>query len=375
MIYQTPKRTFEHTGYVNPEKSYHVELDRVMNWNNQDMKTMVDVGRYFFIFSPSQSGKTTFFKMFAQNLETDLNYIFILISFENCKNYDLEQFYKHIEHILYNQLIQRLKDIQCDSLDIVQSFLNDHTLNDSYAFYMLFSHLNQLIRHKKIVIFIDEFDGIPLHEISNFLTTLRKLYQEYKDKKEKALYSIGLVGVRNITQLTVGGVSPFNIADHLELPPFSIKNIRDLYRQYTQETNQAFTDDAVQTIYEETQGQPWLVNRIGSIAITKVKPETTQAITDSDIGQAIDILLEENNMHFDNLYQKLLLYQGTFKKIMTEEVPHLPDDPSQSFLRQYGLIKNVNKRAVISNPIYQKRFQSFDTNQFVTANHYLTHPR
>jgi len=53
---------------------------------------------------------------------------------------------------------------------------------------------------------------------------------------------VGLVGIRNITKLIVGGVSPFNIADQVKLPPFSLKNVRDLYAQNSEETNQPFTE-------------------------------------------------------------------------------------------------------------------------------------
>ncbi|MBF0452312.1 MAG: hypothetical protein HQK75_16540, partial [Candidatus Magnetomorum sp.] len=74
MKYNYPKRTFEDTGYVNPEKSYHVNLENVVNRHNQDMKTMVDQGRYFSIFAPRQSGKTTFFKAFSKALETNPHY-------------------------------------------------------------------------------------------------------------------------------------------------------------------------------------------------------------------------------------------------------------------------------------------------------------
>ena len=66
------------------------------------------------------------------------------------------------------------------------------------------------------------------------------------------------------TKLIVGGSSPFNIADQVSLTPFSLKNVKDLYTQYTQETNQPFTWGAVNKVYEETAGQPWfwLVNRL-----------------------------------------------------------------------------------------------------------------
>ncbi|KPA09710.1 ATPase AAA, partial [Candidatus Magnetomorum sp. HK-1] len=343
-------------------KSYHVNLENVVNRHNQDMKTMVDNSRYFSVFAPRQSGKTTFFKKFAKDLEKNSDYIFILMSFENCEDHNLIIFYHHIQELIYEQLINRLAAIQCHQLNTVQDFLSTHKLIDSYSFYRLFRELNKIITQKKIVIFIDEFDGIPLHEIRNFLMTIRKLYQEYKDKKDKALYSVGLVGIRNITKLTVGGVSPFNIADHIELPSFSLNNIRDLYQQYTKETNQPFTEEVVQKVFEQTQGQPWIVNRLGSILTQRIKTQTIDTITLTDVHAAIEMLIDEENIHFNNLSEKVLLYHNTFKKILTETVIHNPEDQSQSFLRQYGLIKNVNKKAVVANPIYKKRFQNKTSN-------------
>ena len=59
------------------------------------------------------------------------------------------------------------------------------------------------------------------------------------------------MGARNITKLIVGGVSPFDIADQVGLSPFSLKNVRALYAQYSEETNKPFTDEAVNTVYSE----------------------------------------------------------------------------------------------------------------------------
>jgi len=358
MKYQPPKRRFEKSGFVNPETAYYVPLENVTNTDNEDMKTMVDHGRYFSIFAPRQSGKTTFFRRFAKELEANTNYIFILMSFENCKDYGLQKFYHYIQDAIYEQLIKRLEIIQCKQLQNVRQFISKHDLHDSYDFYLLFKALNTIISHKKIVIFIDEFDGIPLHEIKNYLTTLRKLYQDYKEETLKALYSVGLVGIRNITQLTVGGVSPFNIADHVEIPPFTMQNIRDLYQQYTQETNQPFTKEAIQQIFEQTQGQPWLVNRLGTILTKQIKPQTTDPIEVGDVNKAIQYLLKEKNVHFENLKEKVLLYKETFNKINSQQVTFLPDDEAQSWLYQYGLIKEKKDFAVISNTIYSKRFSN-----------------
>lgn len=136
------------------------------------------------------------------------------------------------------------------------------------------------------------------------------MYQKYKRVKQKALYSIGLIGIRNITKLIVGGVSPFNIADQVDLPPFSLENVRDLYAQYTEETNQPFSPEAVKKVYEETAGQPWLVNRLATILTTDVKPGTVEPILEPDVEKAVESLLLEKNNHFDNLYEKAKLYKS-----------------------------------------------------------------
>ena len=356
MNYKKPKRMFEDSGTVDPKMSYHVELENVTNTKRQDIKTLVDLGRYFSIFAPRQSGKTTFFEGFCSGLEKDPAYVALLLSFQTYKNLDKQRFYQLIQKDLYNQLTNRLNAVNCRKLDAIRAYLDSHNLTDHISFSELFEELNRIIEFKKIVIFIDEFDGIPVSELENFLTTLRELYQKYKKRTDKALYSVGLVGIRNITKLIVGGVSPFNIADQVKLPPFTLKNVRDLYTQYTEETNQPFTDEAIKKVHEETAGQPWLVNRIGTILTINIKPETTAPITEEDVEKAIGILLYEENSHFDNITEKAKQYKETFVDVVFDGVEYIPGDEEQSLLLTHGLIKAEGKNVQVSNPIYQKRF-------------------
>jgi hypothetical protein len=356
MKYKKPIRMFEDTGVVNPEESYYVPLENVTNTKKQDLQTMINLGRYFSIFAPRQSGKTTFFEETCKQLHNDPTYVAIILSFQDYKNIDKSQFYSLIQQDLYEQLIHRLKQVNCEKTEEVQQFLDRHHLTDHISFRLLFEELNRIIQFKKIVIFIDEFDGIPLPELENFLTSLRGLYQKYKKIRQKALYSIGLIGIRDITKLVVGGVSPFNIADQVDLPPFSLKNVRDLYAQYTQETNQPFTEEAVKKVYEETAGQPWLVNRLGSILTLDIKPGTIEPIDEQDVEKALKILLNERNDHFDNLYEKAKLYKETFVEIVFDHVEYNPDDEDLSWLEQYGLAKNKEGYAVVGNNIYKSRY-------------------
>ncbi|HLP60454.1 MAG TPA: AAA-like domain-containing protein [Candidatus Deferrimicrobium sp.] len=351
--YRKPRRFFEDSGTVIPEKSYYVQLDNVTNTKKQDIKTMVDLGRYFSIFAPRQSGKTTFLKETCRQLHLDPTYIAVILSFQEFKSFDKSQFYAMIEKYLYAQLVDRLTAVNCEKTDTVRQFLSRHHLNGHMDFKQLFEELNRILLFKKIVIFIDEFDGIPLSELENFLHAVRGLYQDYKDIKQKALYSVGLIGIRNITKLVVGGVSPFNIADQVVLPRFSLKNVRDLYNQYSEETNQHFTEEAVKKVYEETAGQTWLVNRLGTILTVDVKPGTVEPIDENDVEKAIRLLLKEKNAHFDNLYEKAKLYKETFVEIVFDNVEYGSYDEEQSWLEQYGLIKESDGKAVVTNNIYK----------------------
>jgi len=174
--------------------SYHVELKNVVNTRKQNIKTMVDMGRYFSIFAPRQSGKTTYLENFCHTLEKDPAYVAIILSFQKYRNLHKHRFYQLIQKDLYSQLTDRLKAVNCPKLDIIRAYLNSHNLTDHISFSELFEELNRKIEFKKIVILIDEFDGIPINELENFLTTLRDLYQKYKKSAGKALYSVGLVG-------------------------------------------------------------------------------------------------------------------------------------------------------------------------------------
>lgn len=354
--YKRPRRFFEKSGVVDPEVSYYVPLENVVNMDKQDIQTMIDRGRYFSIFAPHQSGKTTFFEETCSQLHNDPTYVAIILSFEEFTDLDKKQFYALMEQELYNQLLHRLKQVHCEKLEAVQQFLQGHRLIDHISFRILFEELNRIIQLKKIVIFIDEFDGIPLKELGHFLTSLRNLYQKYKKVKTKALYSVGLVGIRDITKLVVGGVSPFNIADQVTLPPFSLENVRSLYAQYTEETNQPFTEGAIKKVHEETAGQPWLVNRLGSILTLDIKPGTIEPINEQDVEKAVQILLKERNDHFDNLYEKAKLYKETFVEIVFDHIEYNPDDDDQSWLEQYGLVKNIDGYAVFGNNIYKSRY-------------------
>ncbi|KPA16762.1 hypothetical protein MHK_003021 [Candidatus Magnetomorum sp. HK-1] len=171
--YQKPRRTFEKSGLVIPDQSFHVYLENVTNTDNENIQTMVDKGRYFTIFAP---------------IEDDPYYIAILLSFQTYQNLSDSEFYKIINKNIKKQITDRLKTLNCKELDDVTQCFHEFPIVSHTSFYDLFEMLNDIIHQKKIIIFIDEFDGIPISELENFLMVLRDLYQNYKHTQKGLLF-------------------------------------------------------------------------------------------------------------------------------------------------------------------------------------------
>jgi len=353
------KRDFETQGIPVPGQHYLVENRHVVNQKGVPLNQLVNQGRYFTIFAPRQMGKTSFFAEFARKLKADPLYVPILLSFQIVKNFDTLRFYGKFQQDMELQLQNRLEEVSCNKTDEVAALCKQHRMADHQSFQNFFAELNKIIQRKKIVIFIDEFDGIPEHELANFLNTLREMYLANKLGQGYSIYSIALVGIRNIAQLDIAGkISPFNIADQIKIPPFTLAEIENLYGQYTEETGQPFTSEACRRIHLETGGQPFLCNRLGQILTYNVKPESLEPIAEMDVEKALKILHYENNDHFANIVDKARQYRNTLARIvLAGDVNYNPRQEDLAFLEQFGLIKpGRQEMAEAANPIYQRIF-------------------
>ncbi len=99
-----------------------------------------------------------------------------------------------------------------------------------------------------------------------------------------------------------------------------------------------------------------MVNRLGTILTVDVKPKTTTMIAEADVDAAVELLMKERNSHFDNLLEKARHHKETFVQIVFDGVDYNPDHEDQSYLEQYGLIREQAEKARPANPIYERRF-------------------
>ena len=113
------------------------------------------------------------------------------------------------------------------------------------------------ITDQKLVLVIDEVEGINPEFFGQFLHAIRKVYHT---RSEHALKSVILVGVSNIVGVVKDNASPFNVTDNLNIPYFTNEETLELLNQHERETGQLFDPSVKAKISSITANQPGLVN-------------------------------------------------------------------------------------------------------------------
>lgn len=343
-------RRFNYTGPVYEDEHYIVKRQEMY----LDFKKKIDQGRYFTIFAPRQMGKTTFLKDVIRNINQDDYYIGINLDFERYRTFDTPKFYTILHREICEAISSRLSDMSCPSAESISREISKAEVVDNETFFLFIKKLGGLILDKKIVLLIDEFDAVPIEITGDFLYTLRDMYLRRREEKAFSIYSIGVVGVKNIRELNFGSTSPFNIATQVKLENFTIDQCYELINQYIEETGHEFREKMIEKIHFETGGHPFLVNRLCAILVEDVAK--TRPVTHKDLQSALDILVKEHNTNFDSLKNNAKKYEESVKVILfaSKDIEYRPHSETQEKLIMYGVIKEDDGQCEISNPIYKK---------------------
>ena len=352
-------RTFGTRGPVNPEQNYVVQrTDEIADFINR-----VKDGRYIVIFAPRQSGKTTFFHRALDTLtDKEATYFPIQLDFEEYKNLSPTDFYNYF----YEDIREEIEDVfqkrglipseaLIDFLESTRTQITDHVLMRRF-----FRNLARLLNGQRIVLIIDEFDGIPQTVVSDFLYSLRRIY--ISRTTPQSPYSLSIIGVKNIRQLNYDrSISPFNIQDEFTLSNFTLEQVNELLTQYTEEVGQAFAPEVITSIHKQTGGQPFLVNRFGQILTEEMDIPRTETITIAHFAKAHTYLLREANTNIDHLrtnvrrdrrFGDILMQIASYDR----GLPFNPDDVLMNELVTYGVItEGRDGMCEIVNPLYQHR--------------------
>ncbi len=352
-------RFFNTSGPVVAEDHYCIPpLERL---SLAEVRRLIRDKRYFVLHAPRQTGKTSALLALRDLLNAEGAYGCVYVNVEPAQalREDVEQ----ATQVILGELASR-----------VRLTLGDEFLTQTWA--AIFAEFGPgalregLTRWseaspKPLVLLIDEIDSLIGDSL---LSVLRQLRAGYDLRPEGFPQSVVLCGVRDVRDYRIqstaenaiiAGGSAFNIkARSLRLGDFSREEVLKLLGQHTEETGQQFTAEALDVVWTQTQGQPWLVNALadetcfaGEFAEAWHRPVAAEAI-----HSAREQLILRRETHLDQLADKLqeervrrvveplLSGRGAAEKV--------PDDDLQ-YTRDLGLVRREGPVA-IANPIYRE---------------------
>jgi len=335
----------------------HYMLDATERLHDELME-LINSEQYFVIHAARQTGKTTLLLELTSKINKENNYYALYCSLENVQSFpDPEQGIPAIINCLKTDLrfsnlpnkLEFAKDLNgIDVSNQIRTAITDFCISID----------------KPLIIFFDEADCLGENTLITFLRQLRNGFVNRNTIPFPI--SIALVGMRNIrdykvkireNEKTLGTASPFNIiTKSLTLRNFSKEEVEFLYQQHTAETGQIFEENAVELAFEQTQGQPWLVNAIArEIIMEQLKNDYSQTISAGMVAEAINTIILRRDVHIDQLLDKLKepRVQKVIEQLILgegENLDRMSDD--FNYVKDLGLIRLQNKVVVMGNPIY-----------------------
>ncbi|MFC4013516.1 hypothetical protein ACFOY2_40250 [Nonomuraea purpurea] len=348
-------KSFNTAGPCDPQRHYMLPpTPRI-----PQARALIEMDRYFVLHAPRQTGKTTALDTLASELTAEGEIAALMFSCEEAK--------------AAGDDVAWAESILLDSIREVaaRSGWPDELLPpDPWPQSSPGSRFRMALREwcrrcpRRVVLFFDEIDGLQGDSMISILSQLRTGHNA-RPGGHPFPASVVLCGLRDVRDYKVasGGapdgsnpISPFNIiTESLRLGDFTADQIAELYGQHTQATGQEFAKDAVDRVFELTQGQPWLVNALAHEIVFKMG--VTGAITAGQVEDAKERLIRARAMHLDALAARL--HEPRVKRVMEPVVAgSLPDiDPAfsddLSYVRDLGLIKQKPPLEV-ANPIYRE---------------------
>ncbi len=327
-------RRFNTSGPCNPDLHYTVMRQALIAKG----QILVDQGRYFTLFAPRQSGKTTYFQLLFRNLQ-ERGYLPLWISFESLKTATRAEFYGALQWYLQREFSQA-------GIKVEQTIANQIDLQ----FYL--AEVSK--QSKPIVLVLDEFEDMPDEVRSELLHTFRALYQKRDFHK---IHALMLVGVSTIAELVVSSASPFNSVDQLEIPYFTVAEVEELIGQYVSESGQPFDLDVIKAIADNTQGQPGLVSALCQYLVDEVVTEHSQPVTmDAFYTTLKHFLTERQDKNILNIVRKAKEKSAFMMRLLFDQtpVPFTIHDPTIAYLSANGVIENIAGNVEIPVPLYSK---------------------
>ena len=304
-------RDFNTAGPVLPEDHYCVPpLDRL---DLGEILSLVRGKRYFALHAPRQSGKTSALLALRDLLNggTVGDYRCAYINVESAQT--AREDVGRAMGTIASRIAREARHTLDDPATADFAYALDTTRRPDDALGTLLETWARSA-DAPLVLLIDEIDALVGDSL---VSVLRQLRAGYTDRPAGFPQSVVLCGVRDVRDYrihassekeVITGGSAFNIkTKSLRLGDFTRAEVEGLLGQHTTETGQEFAPAAVDTVWVQTQGQPWLVNALAlEMCFSSGKPrELGRPLSESDVFEAREAMILRRETHLDQLADKL----------------------------------------------------------------------
>ncbi len=354
-------RFFNTEGPVRPDR--HYSLPPLSRWDLDEVLRLIDQEKYVLLHAPRQTGKTSCLLALMDHLNREGRYRAVYANLEGAQAYR-EQVDKGMAAAvtaMASSARWQLDDIQVERIarDVLESPSRNLAIQTFLGRWC--QHLDQ-----PLVLLLDEVDALIGDTL---ISLLRQLRAGYTQRPAHFPSTVVLCGVRDLRDYRIHassepepitGGSAFNIkAKSLRLGDFSAEETRTLLLEHTSETGQTFTPEALDRVWELTQGQPWLVNALAYRACFELPAgrDRAQPIVLELIDQAKEAMILERVTHLDQLAHKLEepRVRRVIEPMLAGSVPGEASEDDRQYLVDLGLLRRDGMGGlVVANPIYRE---------------------
>ncbi|MDD5033435.1 MAG: ATP-binding protein [Methylococcaceae bacterium] len=338
----------------------HYMLDPLTRIDAEEVVTLIDDKRYFVLHAPRQTGKTTVLLALMEHLNRQGRYRSLYANIETAQTARndvakgqlqiAQAIARHAESLLGDLRLRDwvLEAMQQGEVDLVAGLLSRWTRESD----------------RPTVLFLDEVDALIGDTLVSLLRQLREGYTLRPQAFPQAVILCGVRDVRDYRIHTgsgeiITGGSAFNIkAESLCLGNFSPSECVALWSQHTDATGQVFAAEIFAELWEDTHGQPWLVNALGHECTWKDRKARDRSL---EIGleryrAARERLIQSRATHLDQLTDKLReprVHRVIAPLLAGDESLSDVDQDDRLYVEDLGLIRN-RPQMEIANRIYRE---------------------
>ncbi len=343
------RRSFNTAGPVRPADHYlipplsRIDLDEVLG--------LVRDKKYFVLHAPRQTGKTSALLALAELLnERGYHCVYVTVETARTARDDVQRALRVVLVALARAASWALGDrfLQGIWADTLAEVGPDLALGEALSRWAEEAP-------RPLVLLIDEIDTLVGDSL---LAVLQQLRAGYPNRPERFPQSVVLCGLRDVRDYRMGATgSPFNIAAaSLRLGDFSRDETLGLLGQHTEATGQEFAPEALEAVWTQTCGQPWLVNALAYGACFRnkaLRDDRSRPVTAAAVAAVREELIVERVTHLDYLADKLReeRVRRVIEPMLTGADHYAISDRDLGYARDLGLLAR-EAPVRIANPIY-----------------------